>query len=82
MKVAIRRIGNGRGIILSKAVLANAGLEDEAELSIEDCRIVLRNPIRAVRAGWADAATAIAKRDRFCLTSCEPRATFVSLDVD
>ena len=60
MKVAIRRIGNSQGVVLPKPVLAQAGLEDEAELSVEEGRIILRKPVAAVRTGWADAARKLA----------------------
>jgi antitoxin MazE len=56
VKVAIRRIGNSQGVVLPKPVLAQAGLEDEAELTVENGRIVLSKPVAAVRTGWADAA--------------------------
>ena len=62
MKVAIRRIGNSQGVVLPKPVLAQAGLEDEAELTIEAGGIVLRKPIAAVRTGWADAARKLADK--------------------
>ncbi len=62
MKVAIRRIGNSQGVVLPKPVLAQAGLEDEAELSVEDGCIILRRPVLAVRTGWADAARNLAKK--------------------
>ena len=62
MKVVIRRIGNSQGIVLPKPVLAQVGLEDEADLTVEGGRIVLRKPVVAVRAGWADAATKLAKQ--------------------
>ena len=60
MKVAIRRIGNSQGVVLPKPVLAQAGLEDEAELSVEDGSVILRKPAAATRSGWADAARKIA----------------------
>lgn len=60
MKVAIRRIGNSQGVVLPKPVLAQAGLEDEAELSVEDGSVILRKPVAAMRSGWADAARKIA----------------------
>ena len=63
VKVAIRRIGNSQGVVLPKPVLAQAGLEKEAELSVEDGRIVLRKPVAAVRTGWADAARKLATKD-------------------
>ena len=60
MKVVIRKIGNSQGVVLPKPVLAQAGLEYEAELTVEEGRIVLRKPVAAVRTGWADAARKLA----------------------
>ena len=62
MKITIRKIGNSQGIVLPKPVLAQAGLDDEAELTIEDGAIVLRKPAKQVRVGWADAARRLAER--------------------
>lgn len=59
MKVTIIPIGNSRGVRLPKAVLDQAGLGDEAELSVEAGRIVL-TPSRAARRGWAEAFAAAA----------------------
>lgn len=62
MQVPIRPIGNSKGVVLPKPILAQAGLEDatEAEISVENGVILLRKPVRSVRAGWADAAKKIA----------------------
>ena len=61
MKVAIRKIGNSRGVVLPKPVLAQAGLENEAELTIEGGAVVLRKPKRPVRVGWAAAAETLTR---------------------
>ena len=60
MKIAIRKMGNSQGVILPKPVLAQLGLESEAEMSIERDAIVLRKPRTCVREGWAEASKAIA----------------------
>ncbi|MGH7727344.1 MAG: AbrB/MazE/SpoVT family DNA-binding domain-containing protein [Vulcanimicrobiaceae bacterium] len=60
MKAALQRIGNSQGIILPKPLLAQIGLIDEIELTVERDAIVLRKPRRVVREGWADAAKRIA----------------------
>jgi antitoxin MazE len=62
MKVTIRKIGNSQGVVLPKPVLAQAGLEDEAELTIEDGAVVLRKPQRPVRVGWAAASRRLAEQ--------------------
>jgi len=64
MKTAIRRMGNSRGVIIPKPVLAQVGLEDEAEMIVEKDRIVLRRPQNQARQGWAEASQKIsAQRD-------------------
>ena len=60
MKTTIRRMGNSQGVIIPKPLLAQVGLSDEAELSVENNSIVLRKPTRAVRDGWAQASQRVA----------------------
>lgn len=60
MRIAIRRIGNSKGVILPATLLAQIGLQDEADVSVEDGAIVLRAPAPAVRSGWAEASKALA----------------------
>lgn len=59
--VTLRSIGNSKGVVLPKPVLAQAGLEGAANVSmtIENGAIVLRGPTRA---GWAAAARALAEQ--------------------
>lgn len=61
MQVTIRQIGNSQGIVIPKPLLAHAGLWDKAEITLEAGALVLRKPVQAVRAGWADAAKRIAQ---------------------
>jgi antitoxin MazE len=62
MQVTIRTIGNSRGVVLPKPLLAQAGLADDdaAEITVEDGAIVLRKAASPARAGWAEAAKALA----------------------
>lgn len=60
MRISIRRIRNSRGMIFPTSLLAQVGLQDEAEVSVEDGAIVVRAPAQAVRAGWAEASKALA----------------------
>lgn len=62
MEVTIRTIGNSKGVVLPKPLLAQAGLEDQATANIvvENGSIVLSKPAKAVRAGWGEAAAAVA----------------------
>ncbi len=59
LKANIRAIGNSRGVVIPKPMLAQAGLTDEAEISVEGGAIVLRRP--ASRAGWAEASRRVAE---------------------
>lgn len=61
MKVTLHRIGNSQGVILPKPLLAQVGFTGrEVELTVEQDAIVLREPKKSVRFGWADAAKKIA----------------------
>lgn len=64
MEIAIRTIGNSKGVVLPKPLLAQAGLEDQttAKIMVENGSIVLSKPAKAVRAGWAEAAAAVAAK--------------------
>ncbi|MFT3756381.1 MAG: AbrB/MazE/SpoVT family DNA-binding domain-containing protein [Pseudoxanthomonas sp.] len=64
MQVAIRTIGNSRGIVLPKPVLAQIGLveADVVDMSVEDGAIVLRPAPAPVRQGWEAAAKGIAAK--------------------
>lgn len=60
MRVNIVAVGNSRGVRLPKAVLEQCGFGAEAELSVEDGRVVLA-PVSQARAGWAEAFAAMAE---------------------
>lgn len=64
MEIAIRTIGNSKGILLPKPLLAQVGLDGQltAEIAVENGSIVLRKPAKAVRSGWAEAAQALAAK--------------------
>lgn len=61
MRTSLRRIGNSQGVLIPKPLLAQAGLDGEIDLSIEDGALVLR-AVRpaAPRSGWAAAARELA----------------------
>ncbi len=61
MKIAIRRMGNSQGVLIPKPLLAQAGLEHEAEMVFEKGCIVLRRPQAKAREGWAEASRKIAE---------------------
>ncbi|KLR57300.1 antitoxin [Diaphorobacter sp. J5-51] len=62
MQIAIRNIGNSKGVVLPKPLLAQAGLDGlpAADIAVENGSIVLRRPAKLPREGWAEAAVAVA----------------------
>jgi len=60
LPVTVRRIGNSLGIVIPKPVLAQVGLSEQVELTVERGAIVLRKPRKAARSGWSEAAQAVA----------------------
>ena len=63
MRTTIQRIGNSRGVLIPKPLLAQVGLGREVELTVEDDALVLRKPSSVMREGWAEASKAIAESD-------------------
>ena len=61
MKTRIVRVGNSRGVRLPKLLLEESGLADEVEIRAEPGRIVIESAL-VRRAGWAEAARAMAER--------------------
>ena len=55
MKARLVRIGNSRGLRLSKPLLEQAGLTDEVDITVEPGLLSIR-PIANPRAGWAASA--------------------------
>lgn len=64
MEIAIRNIGNSKGVVLPKPLLAQAGLEGEttALIQVENGSIVLSKSSKPLRDGWAVAAAVIAEQ--------------------
>jgi antitoxin MazE len=60
MKTTIRKMGNSQGVLIPKPLLAQAGIEREAEITVENGAIVLRKPKPAARQDWAEASRNIA----------------------
>ena len=64
IQVPIRSIGNSRGVVIPKPLLAQVGLDSDVavDLTVERGAIVLRKQVAAVRSGWAAAAKNLAER--------------------
>lgn len=65
MQIIIRKIGNSKGVVLPKPLLAQVGLDQDsvASVSVQDDAIVLRKLTKNSRAGWAQDAQAVAAAD-------------------
>ena len=61
MLTSLRRLGNSQGVIIPKPLLAQIGLDGEADMRVENGAIVLRPVERSPRQGWAEASRAIAE---------------------
>ena len=60
MLTTLRKLGNSRGVIIPKPLLAQVGMTGEAEMKVENGAIVLRPARRSPREGWAEASRAVA----------------------
>lgn len=65
----LRPFGNSRGIVIPKPLLMQLGLEDTAEVRVENDALVIRKAAQAARAGWGDAAKALAQANDFAKAS-------------
>lgn len=54
MEIPIIKIGNSKGLRLSKTVLEKYQIEDKVELVMEDDVLIIK-PIKKTRAGWNKA---------------------------
>lgn len=62
MKAALRKIGNSTGLVVPRPILGALGLTGGAflDLTVEDGKLIATPLVSAVRAGWGEAAKAIA----------------------
>jgi antitoxin MazE len=63
MRAKLVRIGNSRGVRLPKAMIEEAGLGDDLELTVRDGEIVIARVKKKVREGWAEAARHMAEHE-------------------
>jgi antitoxin MazE len=61
MEVAIRKMGNSRGVLIPKPILAQLGLEGVADLQVRDGVIEIRPICRHPREGWETDAQRLAQ---------------------
>ena len=61
LQVAIRPIGNSKGVVIPKTILEQSGIERMVEMSVDGERIILAKPKNIVREHWASDAQKIAQ---------------------
>jgi antitoxin MazE len=61
MQVAIRTMGNSRGVLIPKPILEQTGLLDAADLQVKNGVIEIRPLKRNPREGWAADSQRIAQ---------------------
>lgn len=54
METSVIKIGNSKGVRLSKTILEKYQIGEKVEIILEDDQIILK-PIRIPRQGWAEA---------------------------
>ncbi len=54
MEVSLVKIGNSKGIMLSRSILEKYHIKDKVELFLEKGKIILR-PVSQPREGWEEA---------------------------
>lgn len=62
MRTTLRKVGNSRGVLIPAALLAECQIEGVVDLTVEGGRLVIA-PVKAPRAGWAEAAAQIAAQE-------------------
>lgn len=68
MQVAIRTMGNSKGVLIPKPILLQTGLLDAADLRVNNGVIEIRPVKRNAREGWAADSRRIALEDDSTLT--------------
>lgn len=61
MQVAIRTMGNSRGVLIPKPILEQTGLLDVADLQVKNGVIEIRPLKRNPREGWATDSQRVAQ---------------------
>jgi antitoxin MazE len=63
MQVAIRTMGNSRGVLIPKPILEQTGLLDAADLQVKNGVIEIRPLKRNPREGWAADSQRVAQTE-------------------
>ena len=63
MQVAIRTMGNSKGVLIPKPILEQTGLLDAADLQVVNGVIEIRPIKRGLREGWAADSERVAEQE-------------------
>jgi antitoxin MazE len=63
MQVAIRTMGNSKGVLIPKPILEQTGLLDAADLQVVNGVIEIRPIKRGLREGWAADSVRVAEQE-------------------
>ena len=61
LQIAIRAIGNSKGVVIPKIILEQSGIQEIVEMSVDGEKIILSKPKNTVREHWAQDAQDLAK---------------------
>lgn len=61
LQVAIRAIGNSKGVVIPKIILEQSGIQELVEMSVDGEKIILSKPKNTVRENWSQDAKSLAK---------------------
>ena len=61
LQVAVRAIGNSKGVVIPKIILEQSGIQEIVEMSVDGEKIILSKPKNTVREHWAQDAQNLAK---------------------
>jgi antitoxin MazE len=59
LQVAIRAIGNSKGVVIPKIILEQSGMGEIVEMSVDGEKIILSKPKNTVRESWAQDAQSL-----------------------
>ena len=59
LQVAIRAIGNSKGVVIPKIILEQSGIDKIVEMSVDGEKIILSKPKNTVRESWAQDAQSL-----------------------
>ena len=61
LQVAIRAVGNSKGVVIPKIILEQSGIQEFVEMSVDGEKIVLSKPKNTVKEHWAKDAQTLSK---------------------